>query len=67
MDKVSYVPFNSTRLGRHWLPDNKPMTQPYQRYDSRPHSLATVQNRKAQAASFFRNLDLGLVYPVVLD
>jgi hypothetical protein len=43
------------------------MTQPYQRYDSRPHSLATVRNRKAQLASFFRNLDLGLVYPGVID
>ena len=51
----------------HWLPDNKPMTQPYQRYDSRPHSLATVRNRKSQAASFFRNLVLGFVYPGVLD
>lgn len=39
----------------------------YQRYDSRPRSLATVQNRIAQAATFFRKLDLGLFYPGVFD
>jgi hypothetical protein len=39
----------------------------YQRYDSRPRSLATVQNRNAQAATIVRNLDPGLSYPGVFD
>jgi hypothetical protein len=39
----------------------------YQRYDSRPRSLATVRNRNAQAATFFRNLNLGLFSPGVFD
>ena len=54
----------STHLERHWLPGDRPMTQ---RFVSRPRSLATVQNRIAQAATFFRNLDLGFFYPGVFD
>ena len=51
-----------------WLPCDRPMTQPYTSATRfRLRSLAIVQNRKAQAVSFFRNLDLDLVYPGVLD
>ena len=53
-----------THLERHWLAGDRPMTQ---RLVSRPRSLATVQNRNAQAATLFRNLDLGLVYLSVFD
>ena len=57
-----------THLERHWLPCDRPMTQPYTSAARfRPRSLATVQNRIAQAAIFFRNLDLDLFSPGVFD